>query len=241
MPETNYGNLGVTVPKGTDKPIAIPSAIKAFADSIGNGAGAGKLIIAQSIGAAKFLAMKGDATLAADGTLTLAAKPVTWYTPVSIATEETRTNVAFGLMTTPDQISGVVIPTGGTLLINYRAIWRASVANAGRVAIFVGANQVKNMGPEAQPVLYESPTSVEEFNTRFAYLESTSNGFFTSIINNSKGSASFGAVTTGLISGQWMAIEGLAAGTYNVSIQYRGTSGGVVVRERTLKAAVWGF
>ena len=90
MPKTNYGTLGVTVPKGTDSPPAIPAMMEAFTDSFGNGQGKGKLVVAQSVGAAKWIAMKGDATLAEDGTLTL----TTSYQDIANTTLEITPSVA---------------------------------------------------------------------------------------------------------------------------------------------------
>src|SRR5882672_5453420 len=67
------------------------------------------------------------------------SKPFTWYTPKIIATEETRENVAFGNLTTADEIASVVVPENGKLLIGYRAHYKSSVGAAGSVALFVGA------------------------------------------------------------------------------------------------------
>ena len=77
MPEENYGTLGVTVPVKTDEPISLPTFFKNFAGSVGKGKTKGSLLIAQSTGAAAFEAMKGDATLAEDGTLTVADTAIT--------------------------------------------------------------------------------------------------------------------------------------------------------------------
>lgn len=76
MPEEDYGSLGVTVPDKEDKPISLPTFFKDFADSVGDGQTKGKLLIAQNTGAAAWKAMKGDATLAADGTLTIGSGAV---------------------------------------------------------------------------------------------------------------------------------------------------------------------
>src|ERR1041385_3335738 len=49
------------------------------------------------------------------GQLKAESKPFTWYEPKIIATEQTRENVAFGTLTTPDEITGVVLPTNGLI------------------------------------------------------------------------------------------------------------------------------
>src|SRR4051812_26149246 len=45
-----------------------------------------------------------------------------------IATEESRTNVAYGKLPTPDQVSGVVLPPNGLIVVVYQALWKSSVA-----------------------------------------------------------------------------------------------------------------
>lgn len=71
MSETNYGVLGVTVPTETGMAPDVPLAFKTFADSIGAGQTAGKLLIVQSTGAAAWKAMSGDATIDKNGALTI--------------------------------------------------------------------------------------------------------------------------------------------------------------------------
>ncbi len=77
MPE-KYGSLEVSVPKEKGEAPNGPQAFKDFADSlIKPPTGAAKqLLIVQSTGAVAYKAMKGDATLAEDGTLTIGAKKV---------------------------------------------------------------------------------------------------------------------------------------------------------------------
>jgi len=80
MPETSYGSLKATVPKSTDYSPGgpdVPRAFREFTDSVGVGQGAGKLLVVQNTGAAAWKAMKGDATLAEDGTLTVADAVIT--------------------------------------------------------------------------------------------------------------------------------------------------------------------
>jgi hypothetical protein len=62
---------------------------------------------------------------------------------VSILPEETRANPAYGVLSTPDQVTNVVLATNGKLRIGYSALWRESVLNAARAAIFIGANQLQ--------------------------------------------------------------------------------------------------
>jgi len=78
MPE-EYGSLKLKVPKEKGEAPDAPQAFKDFSDSITKPAtgGTGQFLIVQSTGSAAYKAMKGDATLAEDGTLTIGAKKVT--------------------------------------------------------------------------------------------------------------------------------------------------------------------
>jgi hypothetical protein len=72
-----------------------------------------------------------------------------------IATEESRTNAAFGTLPTADQVQNLVLPSGGLFRITFQGMWKESVAGAARAAIFIGANQLKiadeqGPGPQAE-------------------------------------------------------------------------------------------
>lgn len=142
----------------------------------------------------------------------------TWYTPKAIATEQTRESATFGKLTTADEIAEVVVPENGLLKITYTAQVKSSVSGAGRVAVFVGANQ---MGSEA------------------SLLETSFNRVATEPAGLSRALAT-ATVTTGRVL-QSLQIGELAAGTYAVSVQYRATSGSVTAKERNLKAEVRGY
>lgn len=152
---------------------------------------------------------------------------------------ETRTNVAYGLMpTVPDRIQNIVVPTGGKLRVDFAAIWNNSVAGAGRAAIFVGANQIKRM-PAAGGAPTVQEASIGGSSTSDSYLLTGAGG----LITNTGGGAgtAINAITTGLILANDAATpQGLAcdiwvpAGTYDVSIQFKSTSGNVNVKERHL-------
>lgn len=147
-----------------------------------------------------------------------------------IATEESRTNTAFGTLATPDEITEVVVPTNGLLLINYSALVKSSVAAAGRVAIFIGANQLKKVGAGV-PVLQEGLT----VGTNFVSIETTTVG-----LSSSEGTSYVTTGEAGLSAG-FCVVRRLAAGTYAISIQYKATSGSITAKERSLQAAVLGF
>src|ERR1044072_7066580 len=71
-----------------------------------------------------------------------AAKPVTWYEPKVIATEETRENTAYGTLSTADEITGVVVPSNALVRVGYAALWKVSTGAAvGAVSIFFGTQE----------------------------------------------------------------------------------------------------
>jgi hypothetical protein len=159
---------------------------------------------------------------------------IRWQTPTVIATEETRENVAFGTLTTADEVKSVVLPANGLFAIGYTAIFKSSVSNAGRAAIFIGANQLKNAATGA-PLVEEIATATTELST----LGTTSSG-----LSRSNGSAATAFVTTGQIlgpgTGGGLTYVFAAAGTYNISVQFKATSGSVTAKERKLWVGVLG-
>src|SRR4051812_17888140 len=53
--------------------------------------------------------------------LAAAAKPVVWYTPKVTATEQTRESATYGTLTTADEISSVVLPENGLIMVGFTA------------------------------------------------------------------------------------------------------------------------
>lgn len=60
-----------------------------------------------------------------------------------IATDEARSNVTYGTMTTPDTVAGVELVRPGLLAIAYRALWKESVSGAARAAVFINGAQLQ--------------------------------------------------------------------------------------------------
>lgn len=169
-----------------------------------------------------------------------------------IATEEARTNVAYGKLTTPDQVSSVVLPTDGLICVAYHAMFKNSVTTAGRAAIFLGANQVKTAdNGTAAPVVAEENggnSAVDTYRPLYSGAGGGSGG--TGLSLASSATAYTGDVTTGQLLGEVGAASAptpgpvyifAAAGTYDVSIQFRSTSGSVTVKERKLWVWTMGF
>ena len=161
-----------------------------------------------------------------------------------IATSEARTNTAYGLLTQPDRVSGVVLPPNGLLCIAYHASWAEATATAARAAIFLGANQLKSAlaGSAAPAVVEASHGSGAVFNV----LSSCSqNG----LASEGSGTAYSGDVGTGQVlasSANTADRAGICVvfadpGTYDVSVQFKASSGSVTVKDRKLWVWTVGF
>jgi hypothetical protein len=153
------------------------------------------------------------------------AKPVTWYTPKVIATEQSRESASFGTMTTADEIKEVVLPENGLIVIGYTALVKASVSLAGRAAVFIGSNQLKLNGVVTE-ALCDSGT----------FKRTTTNGSSLYNLSNTIAFATTGEVLSPSSEGNaggplyvWA-----AAGTYNISVQFKASSGTITVKERKL-------
>src|SRR6187455_2983289 len=156
----------------------------------------------------------------------------TWYTPKVIATEESRTNTAFGTLTTPDEITGIVLPENGLICVGYRAVAKSTVESAGTFALFLGSNQVK-AGVSVAPEVRQANLT----GTAFKPIGVSASG-----PDVGSGGAYSGDVTTGQLlapnlSAAPFAVIFAAAGTYAVSVQFKASSGSVVAKERKL----WAF
>lgn len=169
-----------------------------------------------------------------------------------ITAEEARTSTSFGLLTTPDQVQNIVVPTDGLIAIAFQGMWKESVDVHGQAAIFIGANQLQRV--EFSPT---SPTvQVAAINDRaantYAPLFTSPNGLEPDIQrfgSNNVGAWAGDATTGQLIGGEvWPTgapsdtiFAGgpcyvfVAAGTYTVSVQFRSiTSGTVTAKNRKL-------
>jgi hypothetical protein len=159
-----------------------------------------------------------------------------------IATEESRTNVAYGLLATPDRVSSVVLPTDGLLCVAYQALWKTSVDGAGRAAVFIGSNQLVIGDNSGAP----STGSLEAVSSGLQYnqLASAPDGLH--------GGNGVSAGITNVTAGQVVGVQGAittagfctlfaATGSYDVSVQFRSTSGSVTAKERKLWVWSMGF
>jgi hypothetical protein len=149
-----------------------------------------------------------------------------------IATEESRTNTAYGTLTTPDQVTGIVVPADAFLFVSYRALVKQSVASAATLAIFLSATQAKYPSGSGAPALQETGIGADVNDYNWAY--TLASGTLGWVAVSGAGDAS--SVTTGLFAAQGLAFD-VAAGTYDVTVQYKASSGSVTAKDRRLR--VW--
>lgn len=157
-----------------------------------------------------------------------------------ITAEESRTNAAYGLLATPDRVQNITVPADGLLLIAYRALVKQSVLNAARVAIVVGANELKQPSGSGAPVVY--PNELGPYVNDYNWLltapptPASSSGL---VLIADEGNSSVGGGSP-LVGAQFIAVE-VAAGTYDVSVQFKASSGSVTAKERKLWVEARGY
>lgn len=164
-----------------------------------------------------------------------------------IVTEETRTNTAYGLMTTPDRVQGIVLPTDGLICVAYQAMFKSTITGgSGKAAIFLGANQLK------APIAATAAPGVQEAssNNSAANVYRPLSSYYGGLIGDHDATAYTGDVTTGQIVGgenNTAQPQGgvctifAAAGTYDISVQFKDAAGTVSVKGRSLWVWTLGF
>ena len=169
----------------------------------------------------------------------------------NIATTEARANTAYGTLTTPDKVT-VTLPTDGLVAVAYQATWQESVVGAARAAIFVGATQLKGARPGQSAPLAQEAQHGSGTTGQDVPLASYAGGL--SSISGSVASAYGGDVTTGQVIGGGLSTDSganvntygpcfvfAAAGTYDITVQYKASSGSVTAKNRKLWAWTLGF
>lgn len=177
-----------------------------------------------------------------------------------IPTTETRTNVAYGLMPTPDRVQGIVLPTDGLIAVWYHALWHGGGAAASpRAAIFIGASQLRVPQDGVTTGVPGSQAGAIPDNVGdFANLVTTPIG----LAGGTPAGSVASTVTTGQVVGAVPNLSGLdllyaldggayttlgdytpsggpcylwaAAGTYDISVQFKSATGTITVKERKL-------
>lgn len=195
-----------------------------------------------------------------------ANKPLTWYTPKVIATEQSTSSTSFTTLTTADEIKEIVIPENGLLVVGYQALWKRSTGLANpQAAFFLDSNQLKvpqvNDASATQaavlggleagkwshlrsaPCGLLSPRPVSDASTvstgeAMGYV-AASNASQTMILGGSEILVGPEATALRNLFGG-MCVIGVAAGTYAISVRFKTSSGTVTAKERKLWAYVIG-
>jgi hypothetical protein len=173
---------------------------------------------------------------------------------VAISTAETTASGVYTTLTTPDQVTGVALPNNGLLFIAYQATWQESIAGSARAAIFLGSNQLKIANDDvAAPAVQETGLNAGGATAVAKPLRTCDSG----LISRPGTSVPYtGDVTTGQVIGGLAPTDGVptalggysgvcavfaAAGSYNVSVQYKASTGSVTVSNRKLWVWSMGF
>lgn len=180
-----------------------------------------------------------------------------------ISAEESTTSSSYTTLATEDKAADIVMPSDGLVVVWFHALWKESVNNTTRAAIFLNEDQVK-IGKQANPPDGQAAENVSAGGTTNTYrnLFSTSGGLMASISSAvegisvstgqivghlagsadsifSVGETSLGATETGLRGGPVYIYAD--AGIYDVSIRYKASSGTVTVKDRRLWCMALGF
>lgn len=177
-----------------------------------------------------------------------------------VATEEARTNTAYGLLATPDRVSNVVMPTDGLIIVGYQALVKSSVADAGEVALFIGANQLTVQDGTGRATATQAAPATTTYNPvstcpvglaanrqatgDFAADVTTGQaiGWLSTDARAVIGGSSrqlFNAATNSVLGGLCPVFA--AAGTYDISVQFKASSGSVTAKGRKLWVWTMGF
>lgn len=160
------------------------------------------------------------------------------YTTINTA-QETFTQAAYANAPTPDRCQNVVLPSNGLLAVGFFALWKAGAAATCSAAIFLGANQLRAPSLTAPAAVgVQEVSKVAAAATGYGNIETTEYGLEGSLMT---AGADESIVTTGLVlNDAGHTLDGgicyiwAAAGTYDVSVQYKSSTGSLSIKERRL-------
>ena len=165
-----------------------------------------------------------------------------------VAAEQSRENAAYGLLGTPDECPDITIAKGDLIHVAYRAQVKNNDERPGLAAIFIDSLQLKVSDDAGAPQLQEC-YPIEGLS--FMMLGTTHYGLdiipgATSDVTTGQALTGGGVLTgtgvKGTVYSGLCTIFGLAAGTYDISVRYRGEAGGkVTAKNRTLWVWRQGF
>lgn len=161
-----------------------------------------------------------------------------------IAASGSRTSTAYGALSNgPDVVPGIVLPTDGLIVVGFNAVWQNTASGAGRAAIFLNSAQLSNASPGAGGADVPAEASGNTTASVDSALTSAPAGLAGFLAtNNYTGPVTTGEAMAGPASGNGgPCYIFAAAGTYDVSVQFRATSGTVSARSRKLWVWTIGF
>lgn len=164
---------------------------------------------------------------------------------VIIPGEETRSGGAFNTLGTPDRVDDIVLPTDGLLLVSYYALWKNSVASAGAAALFIDGGAVQygvegggflsqvpgNSTPNVYVPLLVGANGIAGTAATTAYPSDPGTGFYKMTTPGGGGSNYGGG----------FALIYASAGSHDISVQFKASSGSVSAKERKLHVIALGF
>lgn len=159
------------------------------------------------------------------------------YVLTATSESTTATAYAYNNLATPDRITQLVVPAGGAIDITFQSVWQNTVASNGRAAIFLNASQIKvpaSGAPVVQEATGNSTINVDAPLGSYGPASTPLSTWTNSASNSTE-------VTTGqggLIAARFF----VAAGTYDVGVQFKNNGAGTLtVKNRHLWAEVRDF
>lgn len=152
-----------------------------------------------------------------------------------VGTEQSTSSTSYTSLTTPDTTT-VILSTNGLIHVLYQAQWKESVNNAARAAIFLGATQLYSQGATGgSPAVAETGCGGDA-NVYAALVSAPGLGLLSAA---TAGVAVGDPVTTGQVVGTGTSGGGLcsifaAAGTYDLAVKFKASTGTVSAKNRKL-------
>lgn len=159
------------------------------------------------------------------------AKPLRWYAPSIIDTEQSRTNTAMGLLETPDEVEEVVLPSGGLIWIMFRARMKSSKEGKGRCSLFLNSTEIRN--PHNEAGISKGTDGTDKYDIVYADQNEMK------LSTGSGGGEPAPAGTGNLLGGNGLLVFA-DPGTYDVSARFNASEGSVTAKERRLYVVVMG-
>ncbi len=179
-----------------------------------------------------------SAALAQSANVNQSGQIVKGYT--AVATSQLVGGASYATLATPDQVTGVVLPTGGLLAVWYIAQWTSNGgAGTAKAAIFVGGNQLVAApaagGAIAVQEVGNSTSNVELLTSAPLGLQGTT--------------GASGSTTPDYTTGMAIAVGGgggpcyivAPAGTYTVSVKFKVSAGTSAIAARHLYVQALSF